>query len=410
MTSKKIQNISPKTWLIAVASFALILRIVFVLATPNIGSPASMDAGTYHSIAVNLLEGRGYSEDGQNPSIFVAPLYPLFIFVVYKFFGVHPMLIELIQCFLGVGMALLTLLIARRFFSQTVSLIAFVVVSFFPDLFVISTYMYTESLFVFLFLALIYTALLVAEKATLKRIVIAGIVGGLATLTRGVTMLFPFVFFIALLFRFNLLKTTRTVVLYSLFFVLPIIPWTIRNVTTFHTFVPIAVGTGDVLWTGNYLPFDGKYNYDKTMALMDSMTVGMNQVDRDAKLVAEAKKNMAAEPAKTLWLMVRKFFRFWTWVYESAPSGQKRTASSPVKLVLEIAYYPVLILFLAGLIITRKRWKEFVLIDLLLLYYASLHAVMLVVPRYRIPVIPLMVIFAAAAVGWLIDRYNVRRT
>ena len=221
-------------------------------------------------------------------------------------------------------------------------------------------------------------------------------------------MLFPFVFFVALLFRFNLLKTVKIVILYSLFFVLPIIPWTIRNVKTFHTFVPIAVGTGDVLWTGNYLPFDGKYNYDKTMALMDSMTVGMNQIDRDAKLVAEAKKNMVAEPAKTIWLIVRKFFRFWTWVYESAPSGQKRTTSSPVKLVLEIAYYPVFILFLAGLVVTRKRWKEFVLIYLLLLYYASLHAVMLVVPRYRIPVIPLMVIFAAAAVGWLIDHYNVR--
>ncbi len=409
MILQKIQKISPKTWIVTAATLALILRIVFVLATPNIGSPASMDAGTYHSIAVNLLEGKGYSEDGQNPSIFVAPLYPLFIFVIYKFLGIHPMLIELIQCFLGIGIGLFTFLIARKYFSEKVSLLAFIVVLFFPDLFVISTYMYTETLFVFLFLALVYSALMVAEKPTLGRIALGGLITGLATLTRGVTMLFPAIFFLVLLFRFHLLKAVKITVLYSLFFVLPIIPWTIRNYVTFHAVVPIAVGSGDVLWTGNYLPFDGKYNYDKTMALMDSMTAGMNQVERDAKLVAEAKKNIAAEPVKSVWLMVRKFFRFWTWVYESAPSGQKRVTNGLIKLVLEVTYYPLLILFLLGLYITRKRWKEFVLIDLLLLYYASLHAVMLVVPRYRIPVIPLMVIFAATAVDWLFHRYNVKR-
>ena len=73
-----------KKWLYLLFTAALVVRIVFVLATPNIGSPQSMDAGTYHSIAVNLLNGNGYSEDGVNPSIFVAPLYPMFLFVVYR--------------------------------------------------------------------------------------------------------------------------------------------------------------------------------------------------------------------------------------------------------------------------------------------------------------------------------------
>lgn len=369
-----------------------------------------MDAGTYHSIAVNLLEGKGYSEDGVNPSIFVAPLYPLVMFLVYKLAGVHPMLLEIIQCFLSVGIGFMTLLIGRRLFDQRTALIAAALVLFFPDLIIVTTFLYTETLFIFLFMALLYTALRVVDNPTMSNIALAGIVGGLATLTRGVTMLFPAILFFVLLIRNGLLKSLKTSVLYGLFFVLPIIPWTIRNYVTFDKAIPIAVGTGDVLWTGNYLPFDGKYNYEKTMALMDSMTVGMNQIEREAKLVAVAKENMAAEPGKTAWLMVRKFFRFWTWVYEAQPTGQRRTQSSATGLILRIAYYPILCLFIAGIALALKRWKYLLLLHLILIYYSLIHAVMLVVPRYRIPVLPLMILFAGYALVRLYDWIAARNT
>jgi hypothetical protein len=165
--------------------------------------------------------------------------------------------------------------------------------------------------------------------------------------------------------------------------------------------VPIAVGTGDVFWTGNYLPYDGKYNYEKTMSLMDSMTVGMNQVDHDRRLMQEAWQNMEAQPLATAQLMVRKFFRFWFWVYESAPTGQRRLVS-PVQGIMMAVYYPLLLLSLAGLWQSRRRWREFLFLYFVLIYYTAIHVVMLVVPRYRFPILPLLCLFAAlAAASWL---------
>jgi len=120
MFQKLIQKIDANLnrSLLLVAIVGLVVRILFVLVTQNIGGVTSMDGGTYHSIALNLLKGVGFSEDGANPSIFVAPLYPMFLALIYLIFGVKPIVVEIFQSFLGVGIAYLAFLIARRFFTM----------------------------------------------------------------------------------------------------------------------------------------------------------------------------------------------------------------------------------------------------------------------------------------------------
>ncbi len=404
----KISARNLRLWLIGLGLAGLCARLLFVLLFPDLGSPTSMDSSTYHAIAVNLLQGKGFSEDGTNPSIFVAPLYPFFIAAIYWLVGVQPLVVEFVQSVLGVGIAFFTFLLSRKFFGDMRALLAFGVTLFFPELFVLCTFLYTETLFITLFLLTIWLALRAMDKTSVKSLALAGVVGGLATLTRGVTMLFPGILFLALLSKYRFGKSLRSVIIYALFFVVPILPWTLRNYLTFNTFVPIALGTGDVFWTGNYLPFDGKYNYEKTMQLMDEMTKGMNQIERNERLMDEAKQNIAAAPLQSAWLMVRKFFRFWLWVYEGTPTGHQRAGNALVQLILKIWYYPTLLLFILGMYWTRNRWRELSLIYWLVLYYASIHAIMLVVPRYRFPLLPLMTIFGTAAAFqtfvWIMDR------
>ncbi|HNS72823.1 MAG TPA: glycosyltransferase family 39 protein [bacterium] len=384
-------------WIIGAAGLAV--RLVLVLMTQNIGGVASLDSSTYHSIATNLLAGRGFSQDGINPTLFVAPLYPFFLAAVYRVAGVHPLLVELLQVLFGVASAFLAWLITRARFGRMPGLIAFVLVLFLPELMVINTYLYTESFFIFLFLLAIWLAMRALEGPSAGALALAGLAGGLATLTRGVTMLLPLVLLLAfLLRRRGVLPSLRHTLLYALFFALPIVPWTMRNYHTFGAAVPIAVGSGDVLWTGNYRPHDGRYSYDKTMAVMDSMTAGLNQVDRDELLTGEALKHIKADPPAAAGLGVKKFFRFWFWVYEGAPSGMKREGGGLVQLILALSYYPILLLFCAGVWLSRRRWRELAFIHLVLGYYMALHVVMLVVPRYRIPVLPLLIFFAAFAV------------
>jgi 4-amino-4-deoxy-L-arabinose transferase-like glycosyltransferase len=390
------QSIKRLLWVFGVSG--LLFRLVFVIVTQDIGGAAALDAGTYHSIALNMLEGRGFSQDSVNPSLFVAPLYPFFLAGVYGLAGVHPLLVEILQAVLGTLAALVLYLLARDLFGRVVGVIAFVLALFMPDLFVLNTFLYTETLFIFLFVLAVWLAMRALREPSWKHLAIAGFIGGLTTLTRGVTLLLPLLLMISLLLHYRFRDTLRPVVVYALFFILPIVPWTLRNYHTFHAVVPVAVGSGDVLWTGNYLPLDGKYSYEKTMVIMDSMTVGLNQVDRDKLLTREALNNMKAEPLATAGLWVRKFFRFWFWVYEGAPTGSKRQGGSLVQWILALSYYPVLLLFAAGVWLSRKRWRDFFFLYLLLAYYVAAHVALLVVPRYRFPILPLMVLFASLAI------------
>lgn len=406
--AKKQNFISANIWFLVIVAVALIGRVIFILATQNIGGPGAMDSQTYQSIATNLLKGVGYSEDGTNPSIFVAPLYPLTLAAIYKIFGFHSLTVELFQCILGVGTAIFAFLIARKVFNISIALVVLAIVAFAPELFVLSTFLYTESLFIFLLMGTAWALFRLVEHPTSGRIALAGLLAGLATLTRGVTMLLPAILFLALLTKFRPSHALKVTLAFGLFFILPILPWTVRNYLTFHAVIPIAVGNGDVLWTGNYLPFDGKYNYEKTRAMMDSMSQGMNQIDRNDFFIREARKNMAAEPVKTAGLLVRKIYRFWFWVYESIPSGQKRQSATLIQLVLKVFYYPLLGLFIMGLVLTLNRWRDLALFYLLLFYYMSIHVMTLVVPRYRFPVLPMMAIFAAYSLYWLWQRWSNR--
>jgi len=383
----------------------LLLRVIFVLLTQDIGGVTSLDASTYDHIARNLLAGVGFSEDGIHPSLFVAPLYPFLLAAVYGLAGVHPLLIELLQCLLGTATALVVWRLTRDHAGALAAGIALVLTLFMPELFVLTTYMYTETLFIFLFVLSIWLAQRALRQPSAGRLALAGLSGGLATLTRGVTMLLPLLVLAALLLRRGGFAALRQAIVYGLFFVLPILPWTMRNYQTFHAVVPVAVGSGDVLWTGNYLPLDGKYSYDKTMAIMDSMTAGLNQVDRDRRLTRAALDNIKAAPLASAGLMARKFFRFWFWVYEGAPTGMQRRGGGLVQWVLALSYYPVLLLFAAGVWLSRRRWHDFIFIYLLLGYYVAAHVALLVVPRYRFPILPLMILFASLAVaaawsGW----------
>lgn len=394
----------------ALALGGLLLRVIFVLLTQNIGGVASLDASTYHHIASNLLAGAGFSEDGVNPSLFVAPLYPFLLAAVYTLVGVHPLAVELLQCLFSTAAALVIWQLTRRYGGPVPALIALVLTLFMPELFVLTTYMYTETLFILLFALCVWLAVRALDRPTAGRLALAGLAGGLATLTRGVTMLLPLLFFAALLLRQKGFAALRQALLYALFFALPILPWSLRNYQTFHAVVPVAVGSGDVLWTGNYLPFDGKYSYDKTMAIMDSMTAGLNQVERDRRLTRAALDNIKAAPLASAGLMVRKFFRFWLWVYEGAPTGTRRQGGGLVQMVLAMSYYPVLLLFGAGLWLTRKRWREFFFLYLLLAYYVAAHVALLVVPRYRFPILPLMILFASLVLAEAWARWQRRRS
>ncbi len=186
--------------------------------------------------------------------------------------------------------------------------------------------------------------------------------------------------------------------------VLPILPWTIRNVVVLERLVPISTGGGKALYTGTYLPADGEYQRVKAILVeryehrrLDPNSEALNEVDptplfskvaneeiakhpgltRDEALGKVGKENFSKyfgeDPVGYLAMTARKVGRMWSSGVGEAMDG---TAGRVVQILLVLAG-------LAGfaLLGLRRRWWELVALATPILLVTLVGAVTLAAPR-----------------------------
>ena len=101
-------------------------------------------------------------------------------------------------------------------------------------------------------------------------------------------------------------------------------------------------------------------------------------------------QNNLTEVAKRMGFLdintLRKFVEFW-WFPKILPE------QSP--LLRKITYAPLLVLAITALFYERKRIRELVPLVIPLLAFTLLYSITFVLPRYRVPIQPLLFIFSA---------------
>lgn len=385
------------TTLGAILGLALVARLLVVIAMPELGDPGSMDTSNYLHLTRSLLESGSYAMWAK-PSAYVAPAYPFFLAGVFKIFGENFLAVKLIQVVLGGATVLLVYFLALRFMRPAAAWLAALIVALHPELVGVTGFIYTETLFVFLLTATLLLAVRAMASAKPAHFLIAGALLGLTTLCRGTTLYFPFFILAVMMFSSQRWRWLRRWPVFMAGMILVMAPWTLRNYHHFHVFLPVATGSGDVFWTGNYLEFDGEYRYQETQAKMLQVAGDVDLVTRDRKLMADAKQRILAEPLPHAWLFVRKIWRYWLRIYEDVPSGAARQRNWLVFGTLAAIHYALLPLALVGLY--RCNWRDdgVKLLLAFVIYYTLVHAATLPVARYRIPLLPLLSLAAAGGV------------
>ena len=131
----------------------------------------------------------------------------------------------------------------------------------------------------------------------------------------------------------------RRVALFAAAFLLPIVPWTIRNQVVLDRTVPISTGGGKALYVGTYLPADGEYQRVKAILverylhrdlepgseeldkidpapLFDRVATGYPDLPRDEALGRIGKQNFSdyfgEDPVGYLAMTARKVWRMWS--------------------------------------------------------------------------------------------------
>ncbi len=382
-------------FLITVFLIANILRILFcILFRENIlyiQSNILNDAQQYISVAKNFLAGKGIILSKETLAK-ITPVYPLFLAMGYSLFGESYWTIRLIQIIISSLSCVLVYFLSKEMIDEDTAKVSMVITAIYPFFIFFAGFILTETLFIFLLLLSIYFFQMSKKIPSMKNMIITGILLGISILCRPSLIAFVLILLITMTIpslwlgwknRFKIIGIVLA------FTILTISPWTIRNFYHFRKFVPLTTITGYGFWDGNN-PYSsgGPCNY------YPEGIKGLSEIESDRYLTNATLKVIKENPLRFLKLIGIKFVRFWNIVpnYEGF--------SSPLyNWVSLLSYVPLLITAVWGVFLTRKKWKEFLLFYLLFVSFTFTHMVFVGSIRYRIPIMPFLIIFSAYGVS-----------
>lgn len=181
---------------------------------------------------------------------------------------------------------------------------------------------------------------------------------------------------------------------------LPILPWTVRNLVVLDKVVPVSTGGGKALYVGTYLPADGEYQRVKAdlaerylgrdlepgspeldavdpTPLFDKVANQYPDLPRDEALGKVGRENfekyLGEDPLGYLAMTARKVGRMW-----SAGLGEAMS-STPGRVVQVL----IVALGLGGFVLLglRRRWWELVALATPIALVTAVGAVSLAAPR-----------------------------
>ena len=400
-------------WLAVVAGLVLRLGFGFLYW---VDKPLTHDEREYLALSESLAAGRGFSYPEPAPGeprperFGRAPVYPLFLAGVRAAAPGNDELgaIKLAQAVVGsIGIWLIAGL-ASRVGGSTAGVIAAWVAAVYPPLVWTPAYVFSETLYMALALAnvAVTARMLEAHSRLRSQLLLCGVIGGIAALTRPAHLFFLLLLGMYLLVRRQMVAA----VVVAAGALLVVAPWTARNAREYGRVVLIASEGGITFWTGNHPAATGEGDMAANPAIkLDNLRLraahpGLSSEQLEPVYYREAFKSIARDPGRWLVLVVRK--AFYTW----APIGPSYTLHSTRYYVASVASYGLLLaagLAGAAVVLRRRRWPTS--LGLLLGSAVLVCVVFFPQERFRIPVIdPALIVLASGGLALVLSERRVQ--
>ncbi|MFI5184581.1 MAG: ArnT family glycosyltransferase [Vicinamibacteria bacterium] len=325
--------------------------------------------------------------------IFYPPAYPYFIGVTYTVFG-SLMAVKVCQALVSAALIPAVGLLGRRTFGPPSGIAAATIVAFYPDLIWFSTHFWSETLFM-VFLWWSFERLLAADAGRPRDAVAAGLLWGLATLTRETILYFLPVAALWLAWRSGRPGVARGATL-LLTASLVIVPWTARNWVVYGAFVPVSTSGALNLWQGN-ARLSRQEVYDQYAAIHGRV----EKYEHARRMGLEAIRDR--QPGWIVEKLVGEMPLFWeadslalVHIKRGAYGDVATWVGWAVATLVLVPYLAVLALFVWG-VASSAVGRSTVLLLLFLAYYNAIHVATHGFARYRLPAMPVVFVFAAWA-------------
>ncbi|HEY6890175.1 MAG TPA: glycosyltransferase family 39 protein [Solirubrobacter sp.] len=382
---------------------ALIIRVAFVLATPNY--TLVHDAIDYDRHAASIATGHGFALSYGRPTAFRPPAYPFFLAGVYKVVGTGDKAqrvewARIANAFVGVGIVALIGLIAFQLWGRREALVSLALATIYIPLILVGQSVMSEPLFV---LCLLGSIACILHSRASGWVAAAGVLLGLAILGRAnaLILLAPLAF--AVWKRPWGLKAPIALCVIA---ALTVAPWTIRNYDTFHAFVPVSTQFGSAL-AGTY---NSEARADKvnpaswrTLKRVDDYRPIFDKIRSTPEPVLEKQLRTAsmdfikAHPAYVLtvaWWTTRRMLDLagMNWSIHTAGTI---SASRGWAIAGVICFWIFALLAVFGATTRRARAAPLWLWAVPLLMYLGVVFLVVETPRYRTAIDPFIVLLAA---------------
>ena len=389
---------------------ALALRLGYLWehrASPFFDAPI-VDAQTFLKQAQALSSGPFW---GGDEPYWQPPLYIYLLAFVYWLLPASYFVgIRLVHAGLGVLSCLLVYALARHAFGEQVGRIAGVMAALCGSLLYFEGELLAVPVEVFLNLLLLYGLLLAWRRERGRDWVLAGFIAGLAALTRPNILLFIAAFCAWALWH-RRTSACRSLLLFIIPIALVILPITYRNWTIEPDLVFISSNAGVNFYIGNNADYERTVSLRPGMQWEDMIAEPAHwghetAAARSAFFFGKAFDYIAAQPLDYLGLLCKKGFLFW-----NGPEAKRnqdiyyaRQHSWLLSFLLwdwyiSIPFGLVGPLSLLGLGLSmREEWTPPIsLLRLYALVYTASVVLFFPAARYRMPVVPVLIAFAAFA-------------
>jgi 4-amino-4-deoxy-L-arabinose transferase-like glycosyltransferase len=372
---------------------AAAVRIFYVFSVSY--APLENDAKEYDTLGIFLSQGKGYINVSGEPTAYRPPIYPLFLGAIYFIAGHNLLWVRLFQAFMGAAICVLAYLIAIKIFNEKIATLSGVLCCLYPPLVFDVSQIMTETLFSFLLMLGIW--LLISRRGSVN-LFLSGFVFSLALLTRPFLVFFlPFVCYWLILRYKNGAPKKMAILIAGI--LIALLPWTIRNYYRLGTFVPFANVGGLTLYNSYVVPQKG-FGFNSLKSIDDEYFEIGNETLRNKYLIRKSIEYVKYNPAKVIQLTAVKMLLF---IYPFDGHWYPLSLGSKYNI-----FWGVILCFsMLGIIIhlddrdINKKLIIFLFISFvigIIVFYGS--------PRFRLPIDPLLICFAAGGFVHFTKKYS----
>ncbi len=398
----------------AVFVLAMLLRLVYVHQirdNPFFDSPV-VDAQTYDNHALEIARGNWLGDH----VFYQAPLYAYFLALINLALGHDYLMVRIVQAVLGALNCLLTFLLARRVFGPKVAAVSGFAAAAYGVLIFFDAELLRPVMIIFLILLLLLALLRAAGGTRAGRWAAAGLIAGLGAITQENVLLFVPAALAWLAFTVPAPRSWGAISRASAAFLLAmaavVLPVTARNWVVSGDIVLISSQGGLNFYIGNNPEMERTTTLQpgagwEELASLPSRKAGLWRSSEQSRwFYARSFEFIREHPVEELVLLLRKAGRFVNG-YELTPDNDLdyyRERSSLLRFLVRtgrpvaVPFGLVAPLALLGMFLAGVRRRRVLLLQAFVLAYSAAVIPFQVLSRYRLPVVPVLLIFAAYAV------------